>query len=184
MSRRTTAKSQNAGLRQGFTLIELMLVVFIIGLVYGVIINRVERAGDDAEKLSLETLVDFMRKEHRNNHLAIVCTDNCEECVLYADDAPVKEVPQLIDDSAVVYRFDFDLGYERIDFAPLFDDEGRQEEVCFRYEVFPDGSRSEWMVEYQDRVVDLPGFFDQSVVYPSLEAAIDAKRARYEEIRR
>jgi prepilin-type N-terminal cleavage/methylation domain-containing protein len=172
------------GSRRAFTLIELMLVVLIIGLVYGLAINRIERSNDDAQKLTLENLVDFMQRQHHHNRLSLICTERCGRCMLFADGKlAVESLPPFLDDAAESYRFDTYLGYERIEFAPIFDPDGREEEVCFRYDLLPGGGRSEMMVASRGRVVALPGPFGKTAVYDSLDSAVEAKRALHEELR-
>ena len=168
---------------RGFTLIELMLVVLIIGLVYGLALNSIERAAAPSETLTLERLPEYLQQRHKQNHLALICVDRCRACALYADGEKVGEVPPVVDSDAEFYRFDYYRGSEPLAWAPLRVDEGREEEVCFRYDLYPDGSRSEMMVVAGGGVVDLPGYFETPARYASLGEAIDAKQARYEEIR-
>jgi prepilin-type N-terminal cleavage/methylation domain-containing protein len=168
----------------GFTLIELVVVVFIIGLIYGVAINSIDRTTEGPEAVRLETVRDYMQQQHRQNHLSLICIDDCSTCALYTDGAKVRELPPFVDRHAEYYRFNYYRGAELLEWPPLYTEEGREEEVCFRYDLYPDGSSSEMMVQYGDRVLDFPGFFGDTTAYASMEEAVRAKQARYEEIRR
>lgn len=169
---------------RGFTLIELMLVVLIIGLIYGIAVNSIQRSAEEPEAVTLETLTDFMQQHHKHNRLSLICTDRCSVCALYGDGEKLKEVPPFLDASARFYTFDYYLGSRELRWTPLYDEKGDEEEVCFRYDLYPDGSRSELMVAYAGAVVDFPGYFGKTARYPSLEAAVDAKQALYAEAMR
>jgi prepilin-type N-terminal cleavage/methylation domain-containing protein len=168
---------------EAFTLIELIVVVFIIGLIYGVAVNSIERTTEGPAAVNLETLREYMQQQHRQNHLTLICTDRCGICALYADGEKVRELPPFVDSSAEYYRFDYYKGAEAFEWTPLYVEEGREEEVCFRYELYPDGSSSEMMVLYKGKVTDFPGFFGETARYASLQEAVSAKQSRYEEIR-
>lgn len=182
MSHRCRTVSPERPLRSAFTLIELVLVVILIGLVYGLAIDGIKKSGEPARRLTLHTLVDFMTTQHRHNRLSLVCTDRCRTCTLYADGNATKRVEAFLDDSAQYYRFDHYLGSETLTWTPLFDENGREEPVCFRYDLLPDGSRSEMLVEYGGEVFDLGGPFSPTAVYASLHEAVDARQRLDEEI--
>lgn len=169
--------------RRGFTLIELMVVVLIVGLIYGLAIEGIQRGSEASEELSLKTLVEFMQAKQHGNDLSLICTDRCQSCTLFADGAAVAEIPPFLDSSASFYRFNYYTGSEPMEWTPLYDEEGREEEVCFRYDLYRDGSRSEMLAEYGGEVVDLPGPFAKTAVYATLSDAVEAEQARVEEIR-
>lgn len=176
-------KSEIIGRHRGFTLIELMVVVLIVGLVYGLAIQGIERTSDVSKELSLKTLVEFMQAKQHGNDLSLICTDRCKSCTLFADGAAVADIPPFLERRASFYRFNYYTGSEPLEWPPLYDEEGREQEVCFRYDLYRDGSRSEMLAEYDGEVVDLPGPFETTALYATLNDAIEAKQARIEEIR-
>ena len=159
-----------------------MLVVLLIGLIYGLAINSIEKAGKPEEKLTLKTLVEFMQTQQQSNDISLICTDRCNSCVLYADGEAVKEIEPFVDSSAEFHRFDHFIGSEPIEWAPLYDEEGREEEVCFRYDLYRDGSRSELLAEYRGETIDFGGPFSTTAVYASLADAVEARQMHNEEI--
>ena len=169
--------------RRGFTLIELMVVVLIIGLVYGLAIEGMKRGSDDSETLSLKRLVEFMQEKQQGNTLSLICTDRCNSCRLFANGEAIADIPPFLDSTASFYRFNYYRGSEPIEWSPFYDEEGREHDVCFRYDLDRDGSRTEMLAEYAGSVVDLQGPLGSTVVYKTLDAAIEAKQARIEEIR-
>lgn len=170
--------------RRGFTLIELIVVVFIIALVYGLAIRGIQRGAESHTVLTLPTVVDFLKPYHKNNHVALICTDNCDACGFYIDDRRTADIEPFIDAGAEYYRYDYYTGADIYQPLPLFDDEGYGKEVCFRFDIFEDGSQTEMMVKYRDQVVDFPGFFGRAHIYDSLDDAISAKEALIDKVRK
>ena len=162
--------------KQGFTLLELLLVVVIVGLVYGFAVNGLKRYSEKTTELNLMTLPDLLDEHYDQNHVAVICTDRCKKCELYVDGKVVKEVEPFLDNKAEFYRFDPQLDTQELVWTPIYDEDGREKRVCFRYELFPDGSSSEMMVKYRKVVIDYLGFFGGVKRYASLEEAVDAKQ--------
>ena len=168
--------------KRGFTLLELMLVVVIVGLVYGLSISGLKQRSEEPFSLTLMTLPQFLQGFHQRNSVAAVCTDRCMRCDLYVDGELLKPLEPFVDDSAAFYRFDLHLGTRDVVWTSLFDEEGREEEVCFRYDIRPDGSSEEMMVLYRGEVIDYPGYFGSATRFASLEEAIDSKRELIREV--
>jgi prepilin-type N-terminal cleavage/methylation domain-containing protein len=163
--------------KRAFTLLELLLVVLIMGIVYGLAVNAFTRYGERSFELSLLTLPDYLKGFHHQNHVALLCTDECRECRVMVDGSEVQKVEPFIEGPVRAYRFDTALGTRDIIFTPYFDEEGRESEVCLLFELFPNGSSSEMIIEEKKRVVDLPGYFGSPKQFDSVEEAIDYKRS-------
>ena len=168
--------------KRAFTLLELLLVVLIIGLVYGLAVGKMKSFGEKTYDLSLMRLPQYLQEFHERNHVAAVCIDRCNDCSLYVNGAAVKKLEPFVDNSAEYYRFDPVYGARDVTWMPLVDEDGREEEVCFRYDIFEDGSRTEMIVKYRDKAVALPGLFGEAREFASLEDALDAKRAVIEKV--
>lgn len=171
-------------MRHAFSLIELMVVVVIAGAIYGIAVNGIRDVSQvQRSSVSLEQIDNYMKPFHKQNHLALICTDRCRECTLYADGRMLQDVAPFVDTTAEYYRFDYFTGADAFDWPPFYPEHGQEKEVCFRYDLFPDGSKTEMMVLYKERLIDFSGYFGKTVSYPSLQAAVDAKRAMYDEVR-
>lgn len=163
---------------------ELMLAVVLIGLIYGLFINNMQRYGAKAFELNLISLPEYLQKFHDKNRVAMVCIDQCRECFVSQDGQVVQSVEPFVDSTIRLYRFDRYSGTRDIELTPYFDDEGNEEEACFRYELFPDGSSTEMMVEYAKGVVLFPGYFGDVKRFDSLSAAVDYKMQLIEKVLR
>ena len=158
--------------KKAFTLLELLLVVVIIGVVYGLVISSMKKINNKEARLSFETLPSFLSTFHQQNNVSLVCIDNCRKCALYIDHEEVKEIKPFMKDQRRLnfWRFDANLGAQELRFRPMFDEDEREFDVCFRYEIFIDGSSSEMIVETKKRSYDYRGLIHSVDTYPSLHA--------------
>ncbi len=170
--------------KKAFTLIELLLVVVIIGVIYGLVINSMQRINDKEATLSFETLPSFLETMYQQNSVAFVCIDNCKECALYVDDEKVKEIDSFMEDERVLHfwRFDANLGTQELRFTPVFDEDDREFDVCFRYEIFKDGSSSEMIIETQKQSYDYRGLSQQVTRFSSLQALEESRQNELQEV--
>ena len=157
--------------KKAFTLLELLLVVVIIGVVYGLVISSMKKLNNKEARLDFETLPSFLSTFHQQNDVALICTDNCRKCALFIDGEEVKEIKPFMKEERRLnfWRFDANLGTQELRFTPMFDEDDREFDVCFRYEIFIDGSSSEMIVETKKRSYDYRGLLHSVETYPSLQ---------------
>jgi prepilin-type N-terminal cleavage/methylation domain-containing protein len=160
-------------MKRGFTLLELMLVIVLMGIVYGSVINVFERYKDKAIDVTLMSLEKYMQSFSHNNHVSLVCIKRCEECLLFVNEAFVQNVTPFTERDVQLYRFDRDSGVKRLELLPHFRLDGQEEEACFRYDIHPDGSRTEMIVKNNKDVFVFPSFFGTVQKYSSLNEAIE-----------
>ena len=170
--------------KKAFTLIELLIVVVIIGVVYGLVIGSMKKINDKEAHLGFATLPQFVESFYQRNHVAFVCTDNCRECVLYVDGEPLKKVAAFMRDERQLHfwRYDADTGVQELLFTPIFDEDEREFDVCFRYEIFEDGSSSEMIVETKAQTYYYHGLLSPVTSHPTLQETQDALQRQREEV--
>lgn len=170
--------------KKAFTLIELLLVVVIIGVIYGLVINSMKKITDREESLDFKSLPSFAKTFHHQNHVAFVCTDDCKACALYVNGKTVKEIDAFMAEERVLrfWRFDADLGTQELRFTPVFDEDDREFDVCFRYEIFEDGSSSEMIIETQKESYDYRGLFHPVATYASLLSLEENRQKEIQEL--
>lgn len=156
---------------RAFSLMELMLVVVIVGAVYGVTLSGMKRYGEASMDLQLEDLAAFLSVGFPGEDVSLVCTDACQKCAVYIGAEAVQEVESFLDATVETYRFDHRYGTQKVSWPPIFDEDGRDETVCFRYDRYRDGTASELLVAYQGRVVHYPSYFGEPQLYASLQEA-------------
>lgn len=160
-------------MKKGFTLLELILVVVLMGIVYGSVINVFERYKEKAIDVTLMSLQKYMQDFSHNNHVSLVCIKQCGECLLFVDEKFTQNVTPFMDKDIQLYRYDKDIGVREFQALPYFTDDGQEEEVCFRYDIHPDGTRSEMIVKDKKDVYFFPSYFGSVQKYASIEMAIE-----------
>lgn len=140
--------------RRSFTLVELLLVIFLIAILYGVFISKMKSGPETSGvPLSLETLDRYLAPiaGQTGRNISFVCRDSCRACDLYADGKRLKgDSVSLFDTSPEVYRMNSYGQYRQVEFTPVNTKDGVVQDVCFRYTLFANGSRSSYIVYYDD----------------------------------
>jgi len=152
-----------------------MIVIVLIGIVYGSVINVFERYKEKSMDVSLMSLEKYMQGFAHNNHVSLVCIKQCEECLLFVDKKFIQNVTPFVDKNIELYKYNKDLGVQSLGLLPYFRSDDKEEETCFRYEIHPDGSRTEMIVKNTDGVYAFPSFFGSVKRYISLDEAIEAQ---------
>ena len=170
--------------KKAFTLIELLIVVVIIGVVYGLVIGSMKKLNNKEKHLDFKSLPKFVESFYQRNHVAFVCTDNCRECMLYVDGKPLKKVDAFMRDERQLrfWHYDANIGVQELRFTPLFDEDEREFDVCFRYEMFEDGSSSEMIIETKKQSYLYRGPLSEVMSYPQLQDVEDALQKQREEV--
>lgn len=158
---------------RGFTLVEMMLVVVIIGVVYGLVISGMKRYSEKAYDISLYNLPLFLAEQFSGRTVSLICTDACRSCGVYEDGKLVADVKGLLQDPVESYRFDHRYGVSEVRWSPLFDKDGQEEEVCFRFDTDGRGKNSELLVRSEKQVIAYGGYFGSVQRFESIEDAMD-----------
>ena len=170
--------------KKAFTLIELLLVVVIIGVIYGLVISSMKRINNKEENLSFKTLPTFLETLFQQNHVAFVCVDNCKKCAVYIDNEKVRDIEPFMRDERTLrfWHYDANLGTQELRFSSLFDEDEREFDVCFRYEIFEDGSSTEMIVETKNKSYDYHGLLNRVDVYDSLQELENNRQDELQEV--
>ncbi len=172
--------------RKGFSLIELLIVILIIGIVYTLAIGNFQRLQEGETKLSLQNLKTYLMKFPHEESVRLLCTDRCAKCDIYIDGELSKdvEVESFLDESVEVYRYEYSLGAIKEPETTYFNIEDVEEEVCFSYTIDKKGVGEQVLVEFQKNVYDLSTYFTPTPKYNSLEEAVSEKDKIIEEVLR
>lgn len=114
-----------------------------------------------------------MQSFSHNNHVSLVCIKRCEECLLFVNEEFKQNVTPFIDNDTELYRYDKDTGVKKLEIMPYFRSEGQEEEACFRYDIHPDGTRTEMIVKDKKEVYAFPSYFGTVKKFESLDEAIE-----------
>ena len=150
MSRMPTVSKNSRG---GFTLFELLIVVLLIAILYGVFISKMSSSPKkEAEKITLKTLKKTLQQFPAQRARELICVEPCKQCNIYIDGAPVKDVDlPLFKTEPVVWVKDRYGQFQQKVFLPLDDPEHGAKDVCFRFKLFRNGSSSSYIVQTDDK---------------------------------
>ena len=161
--------------RHAFTLFELMIVVVIIGVVYSLVLGRMNPK-QHMKIVKLESLRDTLTQYHKEGErLELVLYDKCKKIALFINNELQEEMkvniaPTLFTDVEVFKSDPF--GHERkINFMPRVID-NRLEPICFAYTIFPNGSGSNFIIKKQEQYYVFPPYFEDVNITDSMEEAL------------
>ncbi|WP_457747130.1 prepilin-type N-terminal cleavage/methylation domain-containing protein [Sulfurimonas sp.] len=161
-------------MKRAFSLIELMIVIVIIGVVYTLVIIKLDKTKENESLASLSTLKAYLKSfspEHQE--VELLCQDSCDECFIYVDGKKQNVVESFFDDSILLYTYRYNEGAEQ-----------KSSNSCFDFKLDANGISDQLMIVYGGYVYDYTPYFKDVKIYDSLEAAVDAKDKLVEEVLR
>jgi prepilin-type N-terminal cleavage/methylation domain-containing protein len=168
--------------KKAFSLIELLIVIVIIGVVYTLAITNLQTITEEKLTPSFLNLKEYLLSfEDESQKIELICFDDCKECSVYRDGEKVKVIDSFFDDSVESYRYDYLQGPRQIQKRVFFNEEGRQEDVCFSFSIDKNSVSDQVLVVYKDKVYDYTPYFQEVLVYDYLEEAVDEKERLREE---
>jgi prepilin-type N-terminal cleavage/methylation domain-containing protein len=161
--------------KNGFSLIELLIVVVIIGVVYTLSVSTFKQIKEKKE-LTFLNLKDKLKSYDYKKSISIVCLDDSSKCDIYIDDKKTDSIENFIDAHVNLYKYDFSYGYVQKEFDIFFNDEDIEEDILFLYKMDKDAIGEQVLIEYKDKFYDYSSYFDGVLEYNSIEEATDAKQ--------
>lgn len=162
--------------KKAFTLFELILVMSIIGVMYAILIQNFTLNNETDEKITIETIPNFLRKNFGENksHVKFRCLDECFTCKVFENEKETSVGVELFEKRAdlAAYTLRGD-ELEKIEFGEYFIDEYESEEICFEYSLYPNGSTDKMVLEYKDKFYLFDNFKEKTKVFERLDEAGD-----------
>ena len=173
-------------MKKGFSLIELMIVIVIIGVVYTLAVTNIQSLAEQKMIPSFSNLKEYLHSFIKEDAQTarLLCLDDCSECSVYVDGVKGKTTESFFDSSVEVYRYDFLQGSQVIEPPVYFNEEDVQERVCFSYEIDKNLIGDQVMIVYKDKAYDYTTYFTQTPVYDSLSELVEDKEALNQEVAR
>jgi len=164
-----------------------MIVIVIIGVIYTLAVSKLQNVG--AEKLTPSLLnlkaylLTYIKEDVRE--VKMLCLDSCQTCSVYVDGIKQEEpIEPFFDASVEVYRYDFNQGAVRKKDTVFFNEEGRQEDVCFSFNMNKNSISDQVIVVYKEKAYDYTTYFNSTKVYAHLEELLEAKESLVQEVAR
>lgn len=173
-------------MKKGFSLIELMIVIVIIGVVYTLAITKLKNYGEEKTPPSFSNLKEYLLSfmEPDSSYVKMVCLDDCSECSVYVDETKTASFESWFDDSVESYTYTMQNGLVDKREDVFFNSENVQESVCFSFEVGRDSVAEQLIVFYKDRAYDYSNYFDKTMTFDSIEYAAEEREKLEQEIMR
>ena len=151
--------------KRGFSLIELLIVIVIIGVIYTLVLSKLHTPKTQMQKPSFLNLKEYLLTFSQDNSaVELLCKKSCSRCAIYSNGEKIKDIESFFDASVELYRYDFFLG-----------DVALQQESCFDFSVDADGVSDQVIIRYKQKVYDYTPYFSGVQAYSSLEELKDAK---------
>ena len=157
--------------KQAFTLLELVVVVLIMGLMYGMVSMSVTKATTTLPQLTAKNIADFLHAQKDTQERSFYLYGNqCNKVsfVPTLDEAVHLDKISFGKDSAAFW-FDNYGSMQKINF-PLIKTEYFSEPVCLKFEHFNNGSTSPMVIQSGKKFY-YHAFFEGLKSFDSLEAA-------------
>ena len=155
-------------LRKGFTLVELLLAIFLVGLFAYFVFAIPGEFKEPKERVTISNLPRFLQK-NLNGDGEVVCIDHCKECYYITDDGrPINSplpIPLNVLNQYILDRND----------NPVKLDLGRfkDKKVCMRFRHYKNGSISQMILDLGDKALFIPSYFGEGKEFNSVNEAAD-----------
>jgi prepilin-type N-terminal cleavage/methylation domain-containing protein len=154
-------------MHRGFSLIELLLVIFIVSLVYFLGFSTVKNEKKSPKPLSVKNIKSAITQAGLKEG-TLICTKHCKECFFRKDiNAPFEPYKGKIDLKELkVYKMNTQ---ERL----VRDEPGhfQHEKICLQMQFYPNGSSTPLVIENSQGIYFLPSYFGEPQKVKSLEKA-------------
>lgn len=144
--------------KKAFSLFELILVVILIGLVYSLVLDKIniKKNIHIKELKSLKKLLPLDTK--------LIVYDRCQKQNIKIDN---------IFKNIKVYTVEND-SLKEVEFAPYQDKNGNIYDVCLRFQKFQNGSITPYIIKQNDNYVVFYPYFKEPEKFSDAQSAIDA----------
>ena len=167
----------------GFTLIELMIVIVIMGLVYMLALQNLSQIETitQKKKITLDNLAQKLKEFPFEKFIRVVCYNDCTSCVVELDHNTTQPIDFLVDAPVEMFRYDERQGLLSMSYPPFFDQNNIEKNVCFSYSLGKTSSPQGIVFITKKNVYDMSNPYDVTV-YKTQEELIDAKRALLQKV--
>jgi len=109
-----------------------MIVIVIMGVVYTLSVNSFKSVGEESSSVNLNNLKEYLVSLKAKKNAKILCLDECSSCDILVDGEKKAVLDDFLDDSVVVYRYEYLTGVQEKMKEIYFNEDDVQEDVCLR----------------------------------------------------
>lgn len=156
-------------MKKGFSLIELIIVVVLIGILFGVAASNFKIAKPEPKALTpLNLKESILKSELFQDQATLMCVNKCKTCYLrrgvnsafepYANKVDLTNIKAYVIDSSDALV--------RMEYARFNDDR-----ICLVMDFYNNGSSTQMILENEEGAYFLPAFFGKAKKFDSPEDA-------------
>ncbi len=146
---------------RAFTLLELIVVIFIITMIGAMVFSSAMHNEKEEKKiLDPSTLPSSIRKAFQGQgDIELFCIKKCKECfVLQHGQVSAYDGGIKFGKEVELHTLDESNHFVQLDELGRFKDE----KLCLRYHLYPNGSTTQLVIKNSDGIFYLPSFFGKS----------------------
>lgn len=131
-------------LKKAFTLIELLIVVLIISIGYGLVVSNMTKPKLEAQTtlLTLQKTLQKIKNTSLASNVKVECKgDDCENCKIFIDTEEQEDEISLFTDKPKLFSFD-KFGY--------LEEKNDNSGVCFSYNIYKNNSFDKMFLEHKE----------------------------------
>lgn len=154
---------------------ELMVVIIIIGVAYALLVQNLNLLPKTEEKLNIKNLSIYLDKKFKQSQkiITLLCQEDCQTCFIYENGVKKTRVDGLLKNKPQTYIFKDD-EIEKQEFT--------EEKTCFKYNLYPNKSSDEIILEYKDKFYHYQNTPSMAKEYKSLDDIREAREKFKREI--
>jgi hypothetical protein len=161
--------------RAAFTLFELLLVLLLIVISYGLFAQNFFIKSPEEETVKLEKLNLYLAEIGGNKNLiSLRCIDNCNECRLLINGKDTNMTLNIFENDSVINAYYYNgKRLEEAAFDDFYINEYKREKVCFKLNVYPNGSSDKLVLEYKGKAYLFENYMEEGKVFENVAKAQD-----------
>jgi len=151
--------------RRAFTLIELLIAIFIVSLFAYFVFATPSKFQKPKEKLTISNLPTYFQKNLHGDG-EFVCIKHCKECYYLSNSKPQSAALPISMDVVAEYILDKNGNPQKLDLGRFKD-----KKVCLRFRHYKNGSISQIILELKDGAIFIPSYFGEGKEFGSVDQA-------------
>ncbi|MDR1555176.1 MAG: hypothetical protein LBS39_04020 [Campylobacteraceae bacterium] len=161
--------------RGAFTLFELLLVLLLIVILYGLFAQNFSLKSIEEESVKIERLNLYLAKIGGDKNLiSLRCIDNCNECRLLVNGKDTNSTLNIFEQNSAINAYYYNgKRLDKVEFDDYYINEYKREKVCFRLDVYPNGSSDKLVLEYKRKAYLFENYMQEGQVFESVANAQD-----------
>lgn len=156
--------------RHAFSLFELLVVIVIIGVVYGLGVGMIQVPKNTKNTLTIETISTYMHEKYAGEEVHLRVYEDGES-VLWVNGAKKEALEPLFKNTDLRVYQETPARFEPLEYTAVLDEKNKKRDVLFKYSINKDNKGSQVLVELSSRVYLFRGYAYTPLSFSTLSEA-------------